>query len=351
MGPRRVGLVAMNWREGPGVWDKQGNVASELSRLLSGFRGRKLVVVGDLVADNYVYGQTDRVSREAPVLVVRHESSEVTLGGAANAAANARALGAEVTTVGVLGRDEMGEAVRQRFAERGIRVVAVDAPFTETKTRILAGGLNTSRQQMLRLDRGNVQPLPPALSARLRQALEEAAKGADAVLVSDYGGGVVCDATRATLRHLAGGGVLVSADSRYALGKLTGFRAAKPNEPELAALTGLPVEEDRALSRAVEEGLRLLDAQVLLVTRGRRGMALLERGGEVQLLGAHGSRAAVDVTGAGDTVMAAFTLGLAAGASARTAAELANVAGALVVLKPGTAPVTAEELAAELGGR
>src|SRR5262245_6674532 len=116
-GPRRVGLVAMNWREGPGVWDKQGNVASELSRLLSGFRGRKLVVVGDLVADNYVYGQTDRVSREAPVLVVRHESSEVTLGGAANAAANARALGAEVTTVGVLGRDEMGEAVRQRFAE------------------------------------------------------------------------------------------------------------------------------------------------------------------------------------------------------------------------------------------
>ena len=335
----------------PGVWDKRGTVASELSRLLSGFRGRKLVVVGDLVADNYVYGQTDRVSREAPVLVVRHESSEVTLGGAANAAANARALGAEVTAVGVLGRDEMGEAVRQRFAERGIRVVAVDAPFTETKTRILAGGLNTSRQQMLRLDRGNVLPLPPALSARLRQALEEAAKGADAILVSDYGGGVVGDATRATLRHLAGGGMLVSADSRYALGKLTGFRAAKPNEPELAALTGLPVEEDRALSRAVEEGLRLLDAQVLLVTRGRRGMAVLERGGEVQLLGAHGARAAVDVTGAGDTVMAAFTLGLAAGGSARTAAELANVAGALVVLKPGTAPVSADELAAELGGR
>ena len=326
-------------------------MASELSRLLPALRARKLVVVGDLVADHYVYGQTDRVSREAPVLIVRHESSEVTLGGAANAAANARALGAEVTVVGVLGRDEMGEAVRQRFAERGIGVVAVDAPFTETKTRILAGGLNTSRQQMLRLDRGNTVPLPPAVSARLRQALEEAAQGADAVLVSDYGGGVVGDATRATLRHLAGKGALVCADSRYSLGKLTGFRAAKPNEPELAALTGLPVEDDRGLSRAAEEGLRLLDAQVLLVTRGRRGMALLERGGAVQLLPAHGTRAAVDVTGAGDTVMAAFTLGLAAGASPRLAAELANVAGALVVLKPGTAPVTAEELGAELGGR
>jgi rfaE bifunctional protein kinase chain/domain len=204
---------------------------------------------------------------------------------------------------------------------------------------------------MLRLDRGNTPPLPPALSARLRQALEEAAKGADGILVSDYGGGVVGDATRATLRHLAGGGMLVSADSRYALGKLTGFRAAKPNEPELAALTGLPVEDDRALSRAAEEGLRMLDAQVLLVTRGRRGMALLERGGEVKLLGAHGTRAAVDVTGAGDTVMAAFTLGLAAGGSPWAAAELANVAGALVVLKTGTAPVTADELVSELGGR
>ena len=341
----------MNWRRGPGVWDKRGNVASELSRLLSGFRGRKLVVVGDLVADHYVYGQTDRVSREAPVLVVRHESSEVTLGGAANAAANARALGAEVTAVGVLGKDEMGEAVRTRFAERGIRVVAVDAPFTETKTRILAGGLNTSRQQMLRLDRGNALPLAAALSARLRQVLEETTHGADAVLVSDYGGGVVGDATRATLRHIASSGTLVSVDSRYALGALTGFRAAKPNEPELAALTGLPVEDDRSLARAAGTALTMLDAQVLLVTRGRRGMALLERGGEVQLLPAHGTRAAVDVTGAGDTVMAAFTLGLAAGGPSRTAAELANVAGALVVLKTGTAPVTADELAAELGGR
>jgi rfaE bifunctional protein kinase chain/domain len=291
------------------------------------------------------------VSREATVLVVRHESSEVVLGGAANAAANVRALGAEVTAVGVLGRDEMGEAVRQRFADRGIRLVSVEAPVTETKTRILAGGLNTSRQQMLRLDRGNAVPLTPALSARLRQALEEAAQGADAVLVSDYGGGVVGDATRATLRHLAASGVLVSVDSRYALGKLTGFRAAKPNEPELAALTGLPVEDDRALERAAEVGLGMLDAQVLLVTRGRRGMALLEKGGAVQLLPAHGRRAAVDVTGAGDTVMAAFTLGLAAKGSPRTAAELANVAGALVVLKPGTSPVTADELAAELGGR
>ncbi|HSP18667.1 MAG TPA: PfkB family carbohydrate kinase, partial [Myxococcaceae bacterium] len=268
-------------------------MASDLSRLLSSFRARKLVVLGDLVADQYLYGQTDRVSREAPVLVVRHESSDVTLGGAGNAAANVRALGASVTAVGVLGRDEMGQALRQRFAERGIQVAAVDAPFTETKTRILAGGLNTSRQQMLRLDRGNGVPLGSKVADGVAAALEEAAQGADAVLVSDYGGGVVGESTRGVLRRLAGRGMLVAVDSRYALGALVGFRAAKPNEPELAALTGLSVEDDAALQRAAAAGLAMLDVDVLLVTRGRRGMAVLERGGAVQLLPAHGTRSAV----------------------------------------------------------
>src|SRR5262245_62268715 len=133
---------------GRGYGTSRGKVASELSRLLSAFRARKLVVVGDLVADHYVYGQTDRVSREAPVLVVRHESSEVTLGGAANAAANARALGAQVTAVGVVGKDEMGEALSKRLEELGMQMVAVDAPVTETETRNLAGGQNTSRPQV-----------------------------------------------------------------------------------------------------------------------------------------------------------------------------------------------------------
>jgi hypothetical protein len=211
-------------------------VASDLSRLLSAFRSRKLVVLGDLVADHYVYGQTDRVSREAPVLVVRHESSEVTLGGPANAAANARALGAEVTAVGVLARDEMGEAVRQRFAERGIRLLAVDAPVTETKTRILAGGLNTSRQQMLRLDRGNALPCrrrsPRGSGRRWRRRRRVRTRSWRATTVAAWWA-----MPRGRRCGTAGSGMLVSADSRYALGKLTGFRAAKPNEPELAALT------------------------------------------------------------------------------------------------------------------
>jgi D-glycero-beta-D-manno-heptose-7-phosphate kinase len=326
-------------------------VAHDLARLVASFASRKVVVLGDLVADHYIYGQTDRVSREAPVLVVRHESSEVTLGGAANAAANARALGAEVVAVGVVGRDEMGAQLRTAFGRHDVQLAAVELPplVTETKTRILAGGLNTSRQQMLRLDRGNPVPFQPAAAQALVVALERAAAGAHAVLVSDYGGGVVGEATRAALARLRKQGVRVVVDSRYDLGALQGFSAAKPNEPELAALTGLPIHDDQAVEQAALAAQRRLDVDVLLVTRGRRGMALLQRGGAVELLPAHGSRSPVDVTGAGDTVMAAFTLALAAGASPRQAAELANVAGALVVLQPGTATVSAAELQAELG--
>jgi len=326
-------------------------VAHDLPRLVASFTSRKVVVLGDLVADHYIYGQTDRVSREAPVLVVRHESSEVTLGGAANAAANARALGAEVVAVGVVGRDEMGAQLRTAFGRHDVQLAAVEVPplVTETKTRSLAGGLNTSRQQMLRLDRGNPVPFPPAAAQALVVALERAVAGADAVLVSDYGGGVVGEATRAALARFRKQGVRVVVDSRYDLGALTGFSAAKPNEPELALLTGLPVDDDRGVEQAALAAQRRLDVDVLLVTRGRRGMALLQRGGAVELLAAHGTRAPVDVTGAGDTVMAAFTLALAAGATPRQAAEVANVAGALVVLKPGTATVSAAELQAELG--
>ena len=235
-------------------------VAPDLSRLLASFASRKVVVLGDLVADHYIYGQTDRVSREAPVLVVRHESSEVTLGGAANAAANARALGAEVVAVGVLGRDEMGAQLRTAFAQHDVQLAAVELPplVTETKTRILAGGLNTTRQQMLRLDRGNPLPLPPVVGQALAVALERAVVGADAVLVSDYGGGVVGEATRAVLSRLRKQGVRVVVDSRYALGTLQGFSAAKPNEPELAALTGLPVDDDRAVEQAAQAAQRTL---------------------------------------------------------------------------------------------
>lgn len=319
-----------------------------MEALLDRFSKVRVLVVGDLLADHYVFGQTERVSREAPVLIVRHERDEVRLGGGANAAANARALGGRVTAVGVLGDDPVGHEVRALFRGAGIslRTARGRGVVTETRTRVLAGGLSTTRQQMLRIDRGATGPLP--LPVRRALAAHVRAAPADVILVSDYGAGVLGDETRAALEVRARGGVPVVVDSRFALASFAGLTVAKPNEPELAALTGLPVRTDAELGRAGRAALRRLRCEVLLVTRGRKGMALFQRGREPVHLSVHGLADAVDVTGAGDTVSAALALALGAGASPLDAAGLANVAGALVVQKQGTATVTRAELAREL---
>ncbi len=320
-----------------------------MSRLPS-FSKVKAVVLGDLVADHYLYGQTERISREAPVLIVRHERDEVKLGGGANVAANARALGAQVHAVGMLGQDPVGRAMRQLFQHRQI---AVSAPSsrgvsTETKLRILAGGLSTSRQQMLRVDRGAMGPLPRPLRRGLARALEAAAADADVLVVSDYGAGVVCDETREVVRALAHRGLPVCADSRFSLAQLEGVTVCKPNEPELSALTGLPVSTDRQVDAAAHVALERLGCQVLLVTRGRKGMTVYQPGHRPVHLPVHGPEEAVDVTGAGDTVIATFALALGAGSAFLKAAHLANVAGGIVVQKQGTATVSRAELQTEL---
>jgi rfaE bifunctional protein kinase chain/domain len=300
------------------------------------------------LADHYIYGQTERVSREAPVLIVRHEREIVKLGGGANAAANASALGARVFAVGVLGRDPMGRQMSALFKRQRVTLNAVPVPVTETRTRILAGGLSTTRQQMLRIDRGLIGNLSSRVRSQLAHQLIKTGRRADVVLVSDYGAGVLCAETREALRELARQGTLVSVDSRFHLAEFKGMTVCKPNEPELAALTGMPTRTDKELVSAGQAAQDLLDCKVLLVTRGHRGMTLMERGQKAVHIPAHGSADAVDVTGAGDTVSAMFATALGAGASAVTAARLANVAGSLVVQKEGTATVTREEIRKEL---
>ncbi len=325
-------------------------VLPTLTQLPLTFPRRRVLLVGDLVADHYIYGQTDRVSREAPVLIVRYESSEVKLGGGANVAANVRALSGQVTAVGVLGADEMGRALRRLFAKSDIRLSAASARGieTETKTRILAGGVNTTRQQMLRVDRGQRGELPPRVRRSLVRLVEEAARDADAVVVSDYGAGVVGEEMRGALRRLAGEGLPVCVDSRYALSAFAGVTVCKPNEPELEALAGRPLRTEADLVEAGSAAVRRLGCRALLVTRGRHGMALFDAEGGVDMIPVYGAKEAVDVTGAGDTVIATLALSLAAGASLGEAARLANVAGALVVQKQGTATVSRDELLGEL---
>jgi rfaE bifunctional protein kinase chain/domain len=323
----------------------------ELEQLLARFSKARVAVVGDLVADEFVYGETDRISREAPVLIVRYESAELKAGCGANAVMNLCALGARVQAVGLLGSDEIGRRLRTLLRDAGADdsgVLSVDGP-TSTKTRVLAGGKNTRRQQMLRIDRDGPPAPVPALAQKLIKALAQAAARADAILVSDYGLGLLSPALVDAVKSLAAQGRTVCVDARYGVGRYRGVTLAKPNEVELEQAVGRAIGDDPvALEEAGRELLKSLRVEALLVTRGRSGMALLRPGAPTALVSVHGSADAVDVTGAGDTVMAANTVALAAGADPVQAMRIANVAGALKVQKPGTVPVTAAELRAEL---
>ncbi|HZP36875.1 MAG TPA: PfkB family carbohydrate kinase [Methylomirabilota bacterium] len=325
---------------------------NRLREALVRLAGRRVVVIGDLIADEYLYGKPARISREAPVLILRFTDREMRLGGAANAAHNVHALGAAVTPVGLLGRDGPGDEVDALFRQAGISTDGIgreaDRP-TPVKTRIMAGGYQATRQQVVRLDREPEGGLTDAAEARLLERLRAAATGAQAFLVSDYGYGTVTPRVYETVLALARARrVPVTVDSRYDLPRFRGATAATPNEPEVEALTGQELLDESAVEKAGRMVLERLDARLLLLTRGSRGMALFEREGPVTFMPIHGSDEIADVTGAGDTVISTFTVALAAGAAPGEAAWLANVAGGVVVMKRGTATVSAPELAAAL---
>ncbi len=323
-----------------------------LAPILQQFSRSRVVVVGDFVADEYVYGETERISREAPVLIVRFERSELAPGGAGNAAQNLAALGVEVRAVGLVGHDALGSRLLGVLRAGAVDVKGIQrvrGRVTEAKTRILAGGRSTRRQQMLRVDR-TPDPIPPAAERRLLADLARAARGATAILASDYGSGVLSPRVVDALRALRRRGIPVCVDSRYALNSFSGLTMLKPNEPELEAATGIRASTPEGLSRAARSLLRRLDCQSLLVTRGRNGMSLFERGRKPVHLDAHGDKEAVDVTGAGDTVAATYAAAIASGAEAVEAMQLANVAASIVVQKAGTATVNREEILGELRG-
>jgi D-glycero-beta-D-manno-heptose-7-phosphate kinase len=326
-----------------------------LPALVERFSGRTVVVVGDLICDEYLVGRAARISREAPVIILRFAGRDVRLGGAANAAHNVHGLGARAVPVGVVGRDAGGDELTGLFRATGITTegVVVDAGrTTPVKTRILAGEYQSTRQQVVRLDREPTGEMTPITEDGLLARVTDLVARADAVLVSDYGYGTVTPRLFERIRSLGRRrDIPVTVDSRYDLLRFPGVTAATPNEAELASLSGTDVDTERDVDKAGRHVLERLDARMLLVTRGSRGMALLERDGATSFLPIHGSDEIADVTGAGDTVIGAFTLALASGGSGAEAAALANVAGGLVVMKRGTATVSRAELARALGDR
>jgi rfaE bifunctional protein kinase chain/domain len=333
----------------------RGNGLARLTSLVDAFGRRRVLVLGDLLADEFVYGHIARVSREAPVLILEHDATEITAGGAGNAANNVAALGAKAVVVGVVGNDDAGRrltaSLRPGVDRRAI--VRARGHLTPTKTRVLAGCVHSARQQVVRIDRGARRPIEREVRQALQRHLERRLGTCDAVLVSDYATGLVTpplvERLVATLARL-GRPVPVLVDSRYQLDRFRGLTACTPNESEVEHLLGVTVGDDPdALEKAGRTLLRRTRMAAVLVTRGSRGMALFERGRPTDHLPIFGSDQIVDGTGAGDTVIAVATLALASGATFAEAARLANVAGGLVVMKRGTATISAGELRSALG--
>ncbi|MGH9413791.1 MAG: bifunctional heptose 7-phosphate kinase/heptose 1-phosphate adenyltransferase [Terriglobales bacterium] len=317
------------------------------AQTLQRFPSLTITVWGDLVADVFIDGEIARVSREAPVLILKQRRHQVAAGGAANAALNLAALGIRVHLVGTVGEDEPGRELLQIFRQAGISVdniLRLPHRPTPTKTRLLAHHPHTTPQQVVRLDQE-----PPLLPAAQQKVLAAAARrtlrSSQALLLSDYGYGAV---TPALAAEAAARIPLSTVDARFQIADYAGFTAATPNEPEIEAALHCTIADAAdplaALEQAGRKLLRRLRCQHLLATRGRDGLALFEPGRRTLRLPVFGSQQAVDVTGAGDTVIAVFTAALAAGADGPTATHLANVAGGLVVMKPGTATVSATEL-------
>jgi len=376
----------------------QDEDAARLLEIVARFASQRVLVMGDFIADEFIYGRVARVSREAPVLILEYDKTQIVPGGAGNAANNVAALGARTRAIGLVGHDEAGtrfiEALHDNVDHRGVMVSKVHR--TPTKTRILAGGIHSAKQQVVRIDRGTQQKADSAARAEFRERVLRAIAGCDAVLVSDYGAGLITPALVREVRRAAAasaaaqptrqapgrgpgrglGPALVRGsrganltrrrgeagasrassssraarvpllvDSRYLLDHYRGLTACTPNESEVEALLGVHIDENLSvLERAGRELLERTGNDIILITRGSRGMALFEPDEPTRHLEIFGTDEIADVTGAGDTVIATMTLALAAGATAFDAACLANYAGGMVVMKRGTATVSVDEL-------
>jgi rfaE bifunctional protein kinase chain/domain len=317
---------------------------NRLIDIIRRFSEQKIVILGDTIADKFVHGSISRVSREAPVFILRHEQTETLPGGAANCAMNLVALGADVSLISVTGTDEAGNELRTKLKTAGVNIdgiVVSEKVQTTTKMRILAGHSHSSKQQVIRIDYDDAPISDGELREAIIEKLEQTLKTANAFVISDYNYGVVDARTVEALRKL---NVPVLVDSRFRLPELSGFTAATPNQEEVENLAGAPISSTEQLETAAKELKQRLGYEALLVTRGGQGMTLLEDNAAPLHIRAVGAREPVDVTGAGDTVIATFALALASEASFSDAARLANYAGGLVVMKRGTATITAAEL-------
>jgi rfaE bifunctional protein kinase chain/domain len=319
---------------------------SRLERLIDDFAAIRLLVIGDLVLDEYVWGEVERVSPEAPVPIVHVRDETVMLGGAANAARNVVALGGSVECCSVIGRDAAGRRIAQLLKDLGIDpagLVQVEDRPTTRKTRIIARS-----QQVVRFDRETFDPPPPAAGRELLAAIARAAPRVKGVIVEDYGKGVLSRRiARASMQLFQDAQLPVAVDPKADLSHYRGAQLLKPNLREAEELAGIRVRSEEDLQRIAMRLRRLTGGASVVVTRGNDGMSLFEDDGP-GLRVPTVPREVFDVQGAGDTAIAALTLALRAGGTLLEAAVIANAASGVVVGKVGTATASADEVKALL---
>jgi len=323
--------------------------ADRLRKIVAAFPRITVTVLGDMVADEFIFGEISRVSREAPVLILRHRERTVVPGGGANAVNNLADLGVNVLPVGIVGNDDAGRLLLRSFRHKHIPVTGIrkDKNYpTVTKTRILAGMPHTWRQQVVRVDREPEVVPGSHVTRELILAARQYLRASDALLVSDYGYGAATPQILTAARAKGPtSSIPVVLDSRHRMLEFSGVTAATPNEPEVEEALAVHIGQDwNSLCSAGAEIISRMKLQSLIITRGRDGMVAFSGKHKPLNIPVFGSDQVTDVTGAGDTVIATFTAALAAGATAEEAAHLANYAGGIVVMKRGTATVSQQEL-------
>ncbi|MGI8543307.1 MAG: bifunctional heptose 7-phosphate kinase/heptose 1-phosphate adenyltransferase [Aridibacter sp.] len=307
------------------------------------FSKKKIVIVGDLVADQFLRGTINRVSREAPVFILRHDKTETFGGGAGNAAVNVASLGGDCVVIGLIGIDSNGEKLKNILSKSEVNckyIIESKKIQTTTKVRVLAGQNYAPRQQVIRIDYENTAEISAEFIEKLEENVISATENADAIIISDYNYGVAnSEIAELCAKISKEKNIPLLIDSRFRLKEFVNPTTATPNQEEVEQLLGENFTEKDCVN--LREQLNL---QALLITRGNKGMLLLEKDKSPQKIEAVGSSEPVDVTGAGDTVIATYALGLASGLSFYDSAKLANHAGGIVVMKKGTASVSPNEL-------
>jgi rfaE bifunctional protein kinase chain/domain len=333
---------------------RRERITDHMERIVERWRGKRVLVFGDMILDQFIYGVTDRVSREAPVVIVRYDGTGYAPGGAANAARNVSSLGGTAVPIGFVGADDAGETLKRLLKEAGMGMRAVATLRkrpTTNKVRVMAGDYHSQRQQMLRIDREQRIALNSREQSRLMSLFRRELCRADAVILSDYNQGIfsaplIAEAVDSCRKAR----VPVVADSRSRLASFRGVTSATPNEVEASLSAGIMLAGEEDLEKIGRKLIRKLSCSSILVTRGRFGMSLFERRKRSRSVGVIGSHEATDVTGAGDTVVSAVALTLAANGPMEAAMHIANAAASVVVMKRGTAVATVRELLGVLRG-